>query len=226
MARHHCSIKKGTLDLQVFEKSISVSLVLWIKLVGSIVNSDQNSVQYNTPGHFLLQSVRTWFPWFNVPCLSCRTVFSRHLSPFIAVQDVLLHARSVPSRQRFKHQQQQNERCVCVCMCMCVPGDCRPFFSLLSSISLWKGLLGGVRPWEKAFGLSGGQRQKDSWCWWSHTWYPPQRVINSASPVDLHPRVKCDNISIRVWAFQSPPHPWGGAQNTSWCSSYGGKEEK
>lgn len=91
----------------------------------------------------------------------------------------------LPASQGFKQQPQmvncrytstsvQREWSACAC-----EGEReREDFLPLSSISLWKDVLGAVCPWEKAFGLSGGQRQKDSWCWWPHTWFPPQGVIN------------------------------------------------
>lgn len=191
MARHHCSIKKATLGLQVFERSISGSLLLWIKLVGpySILNLDWGSVHYNTPGHFHLQSARTHFPWFNVSCLSCQCYLSSSQS-FYHSSGCLAAARpqlTVYQRDRGLNSSRRLQTAatgpykrngVCVGLCGCVREDCWTFFSPLSSISLWKDVLGAARPWEKAFGLSRGQRQKDSWCRWPHTWYPPQGVIN------------------------------------------------
>lgn len=165
-----CEERKKSLE----EAGISGSLLLWTEAVGvfTILNSDRGSARYNT--HELPQAASNHFPdsMFQTFIMSeCYLCSSPSFYQFRAPARRWLVFTSQAKPQILP--QMANCCHSFLCVCACVYGW--PFFSFPVIHCKKKGILGTVCPWEEAFGLSGGQRQKDSW---PHTWYPPQGVMN------------------------------------------------
>lgn len=150
---------------------------------------------------------------FHILYLLCLSVISVHPLPFISSNPNPPHAGGSCSPARQSHR-----FCRTLCVCVCMVGL---FFSF-PVIHCKKAFRRGVS-------LRGGfwivWRTKTKGFMTSYLVPAPGSHKLSLTSWLTTPRAKCDNITIHVWVFQSSPHPQGGAENTLWCSSYGGKVE-